>query len=653
MRFSQEFIETVRSANSIADLIGQYTELKGSGARLMGRCPFPDHSDKSPSFSVNEDTQLYHCFGCKKSGNVYTFLQTFNGMSFPEAVEFLARRVSIPLPENDASTDNKEKRNKKDWLLKANQLVALHFQKNLSKTIDNHKVRQYLKLRGLDRDVIEKFRLGYAPDEWQALAHFLQSKKVPLGLAESLGLLRPKKASRPGDSHFDLFRDRLMFPIVSSSGDVLGFGGRTLTDALPKYVNSPESPIFHKGQVLYGLNETGKYIRAADEAIVVEGYMDAISLYSQGIKNVVAILGTAFTADHAKLIKRYTLNVKVLLDGDEAGLNGAERSLPLLLEAGLLPKGFVLPDGMDPDDFVKKRGAEVLVDEIQKAPDLFTLILTRRWMVDYRGTASDKVRVMELASRVLHKTQDRQLADLYILELSRQLDVDLPWIRRYLYSSRDKGSSVAGVNQSGGGSTRAGKDVVRTAARAEGVVPQSGRSEDASFQGNPSALPKDGDTLGDKFSLPNHTQVELKGAPRDEAFVLSLLLHSETLIRDLLEAGPEELLEMLSHEGIRRIAALALENYRQDPSSFGSLAASLASKIDQPGILTCSLEITNGISGETEERRLMSDYLNAIRKRYLNTQARALAQQLKDHASPEKLEQFMNIQRSRLAIDRD
>ena len=288
MRFTQDFIEKVRESNNIGEIIGQYTELKGTGHRLMGRCPFPDHSDKSPSFSVTEDNQLFYCYGCKKGGNLFTFLELFNGMSFPEAVEFLARRANIALPEPDA----KERRpggitgDQKDLYLKINRLAAVYYHHNLKAMPPEHPAQKYLVKRGITEEILEKFRLGLSTDEWQGLGNVFEAKGVPLKAAEALGLLKPKKTApasgaTKADHYFDLFRERLMFPIFSPSGDTIGFGGRTLIDDMRKYVNSSDSPVFNKSKVLFGLHETGKFIRAQDEAIVVEGFMDAISLYTR------------------------------------------------------------------------------------------------------------------------------------------------------------------------------------------------------------------------------------------------------------------------------------------------------------------------------------------------------------------------------------
>lgn len=615
MRFSQEFIDKVREANDIVEIIGQYTELKGGGQRLMGRCPFPDHSDKSPSFSVTDSQQLYFCYGCKKGGNVFTFLETFNGMSFPEAVEFLARRASIPLPENTQTREPGPAREQRDHLLKINKLAAVFYHQRLKAQEVDGTARAYIKKRGLSEDTVEKFRLGVSPGEWQGLSKFLKSKGAPMPLAESLGLVKLKRNSRPEDSHFDLFRDRLMFPIFSPAGDVIGFGGRTLEpEGLPKYLNSSDSPVFNKSKVLYGIHETGKFIRAADQAIVVEGYMDAISLYAAGIKNVVAILGTAFTPEHAKLLKRYSQNVVMLLDGDEAGLNGAERSLPVLLEAGVMAKGFALPNKMDPDDFVKAEGATKLQDEIAKAPELFTLLLTRRWMQGYHGTPSEKVRIVEEAGQALARAENRQLLELYVLEMARQLDVEVSWVRRTLQAATT------------------------------GTLPPRGpvKNTDA-----PAAVPA---PLQD--AAPE--KVVLKNAPKDEIYVLSLLLHHEGLMKEFIEAGPANVLQLIAHPGVRQVLLLASERYQAKPTGFTDLPAELSSQVDDPGKLNAalSIEAPGSSEGAPEEfaRKLMSDYLGSLKNKIIKKQSKVMLSQLKDSPSNEQLEEFMNLQRHRLGV---
>ncbi len=727
MRFSQDFIEKVRDANDIGEIIGQYTELKGTGHRLMGRCPFPDHSDKSPSFSVTEDQQLFYCYGCKKGGNLFTFLELFNGMNFPEAVEFLARRANIPLPEPAAGSRpvGGVSADQKDLLLKINRSAAVYFHHNLKAQPPESPVRQYMARRGLNDEIVEKFRLGYATDEWQGLGRHLASKGVPLDALEKLQLIKPKKsqgALTGVDRYFDLFRDRLMFPIFAPNGDTLGFGGRVLDDSLPKYVNSADSPVFHKSKVLWGLHETGKFIRAQDEVIIVEGYMDAIGLYAAGFKNVVAILGTALTPEHAKLIKRYTTNVKMLLDGDEAGMNAAEKSLPILLAAGLLVKGLFLPDKLDPDEFVKERGAYAMRTELDRAPELFYVMLTKRWLANYHGSDSEKVQVIGEAAVALGPMANKSLMELYYLELSRQLDVDIGWVRRAVAqavqalaprvapgASRPGAASAAGPSRpagsvgpgnglsrpagSGGSSAGAGS---HSGARpnfatgpngglgprplqgsrpgggtpnaggsmrppAPGTSPRSQNETPPDFDFSPpdggfAPADDEGDSHPEDMSDSSLTVepiqlVSLKGAPKDESFVMSLLLYNEGLTRDLIDAGAEDILKMMSHAGVQTVLRKAIEQYQADPAGFSKIAPNLASEVDQPALLASSLPLTANLTDENGVKKLMADYLNAIRRRFMKAQGKSLVSQLRERPTAEMLEQVQALQRNRLGKD--
>lgn len=654
MRFTQDFIEKVRDANNLVEIISQYTELRRTGDRLMGRCPFPDHAEKTASFSVSESKQLYHCFGCKQSGNTFTFLETYNGMSFREAVEYLAKRASIAIPVDEsrkgARSDGRE------ILANINRQAGQYFHQQLLRLPESHPAVAYARSRQLTPEIIDQFRLGVALDAWEGLATFLAQRKIPYPMAESLGLIKRKKT---GQGYFDLFRERLIFPIFSPSDELLGFGGRTYTNQTPKYLNSPETALFSKGRVLYGLHETGRYIRSEDQAVVVEGYMDAIALYAVGVKNVVAILGTAFTPDHAKLLKRYTSNIVMLLDGDSAGMNAAERSLPILLQAGLLVKGCFLPGGLDPDDFVKQNGVEALRSELERAPELFSLVISR-WLEGYRASASDKVKFVDQVYPVLKAMENKQLRELYIGELAQRLDVEVLWLNRAFASVAQRERQLASVRVEG---------TLPPGPRPQGAVPPAGAAS------RPEAMPVRStdapraslvdeavvDDMIDEVPEPQRPLISVKGAPRDEAFVLSLALHNEGLLQEIHQA---DFLDMLSHSGIREVFSQALEMYGQRPGSFDRLAASLASQIDQPSVLMSaqdllrrSAESENSSDSRTEERRLMSEYVNAIKKRYFDQKLRLLANQMRNQPNSDRhqemLEQFMNIQKARHSLDQE
>jgi DNA primase len=443
VRYPQEFIDKVSEASNIVEIISQYTQLKPSGGGYMGRCPFPDHREKTPSFSVSEAKQVYHCFGCKKSGNVFRFLQDFSGLNFPEALEYLADRYGVPVPQvanPEAASDAQRAQDRKKTMLRANKLAAEFFSGTLKSSHHDSPIRNYVRKRGLLPETIDEFQIGYAPPEWDSLVHYLDRHKIPLLVAEEAKLVSAKK-DRSG--FVDFFRDRLMFPIHSPAGDVLAFGGRIHDQGEPKYKNSPETSVFIKGKVLYGLHQTARHIRAEDGAIIVEGYMDLVSVYQAGIKNLAATMGTALTSEHAKLIKRMTNNVVVLFDSDEAGQRAAERSLIILLEQGLYPRGIVFSEAKDPDEFITKFGVAALRERLQSAPELFALVL-KTWMQVYRGEATQKVKLLDQVKPVFDAIGDPRLKSLYAEDLAQRMGVTLEWLRgAFRSTSSATGGSAA------------------------------------------------------------------------------------------------------------------------------------------------------------------------------------------------------------------
>jgi DNA primase len=619
MKFSPDFIERVSTANNIVDIISQYTQLKPSGGGMMGRCPFPDHPEKTASFSVSEAKQVYHCFGCKKSGNIFSFLQTYNGMSFPDAVEYLANRAHIPMPvaQNREESEQQDKMvQKKKQLLKVNQLAAEYFHQQFRSLAANHPAKAYAHQRGLTQEMIEEFKIGYSTEEWDGLIHFLQSRNVPLPLAEEARLIKARSGGKTG--YFDLFRERLMFPIFSTMGDPIAFGGRILAQGEPKYLNSPETPVFHKGRVLYGLAQTAKYIRSEDQVIVVEGYMDLVSLYQAGFKNVVATMGTALTSDHGKMLSRITKNVVVLFDGDSAGQDAAERSLPLLLAAGLYPKGLILPDDLDPDDFVKEQGAEKLREMIATAQDLFPMILTL-WMKGYRGEASEKVKLATRLQSVFMSIQDLRLKQLYLAEAAARMNVEERWLRGAIGQKPSTENNFRG-------SSPAANDV-----RKQNLVQEKSVS----------------------LTEEKLDQIQLKGASVAEATLLGLVLKSPENFSQFLESGVQE---SVLHSGVREVLTKATEVYRQAPEKFDKLSSLLASYVDRPDMLIAKDFFAQAGSEDVDEadtereQKLLQDCLKKVRESFIKAQVQKLTLELKGKADPEKLQQLMELQREVLTL---
>ena len=360
--------EQVRAANDLASLVSEFTTLKKAGIRLKGLCPLPGHSEKTPSFTVSEDLQLYYCYGCRRGGDVFSFISQVKSLNFRESLEFLANKAGIKIDRSNYVDKTYLK------LLKINSLACEYFKKSLKSLSENHGAKIYLKKRGV-LDVAEEFGLGFAKDNWQGLLDHLKGEDIKL--LESLGLIRKNKTG----GYYDLFRNRIIFPIEDSKG-VLGFGGRTISeDDNVKYLNSPESKLFQKGTILYGINKAVGFIRSSDMAILVEGYMDVISMHRQGFKNTVGVMGTGLTDHQALLLRKYTKNVVLLFDSDEAGLTAAKRSLGVLLNAGLYPKILKLPF-KDPDETLKKKGAKWLKENLGQSEDLFRWVLIDKMKQD-------------------------------------------------------------------------------------------------------------------------------------------------------------------------------------------------------------------------------------------------------------------------------
>jgi DNA primase len=599
----------VQEANNLVTIISQYTTLKHSGAGFMGRCPFPDHAEKTASFSVSESKQVYHCFGCKKSGNIFSFLRDYNGMSFPEAVEYLADKAGISLPVVDDPQKNEhynELQDKKKQMLKLNKTTSNFFHETLKRVSLDHPVKAYIQKRKLNPETIEEFQIGYAPKEWEALSAHVNRQGFSAALAEEARLITPRKE---GNGHFDFFRDRLMFPVISASGEVLAFGGRILEQGEPKYLNSPETPVFNKSKTLYGLAQTAKWIRSEDSAIIVEGYMDLVSLYQAGIKNTAAPMGTALTAEQAKLIKRMTNNVVCLFDSDNAGQQAAERSLPLLLAAGLYPKGLTLPDAKDPDEFVNKFGVEALKQKIDNCPELFNMVL-QMWMRDYRGEASQKVKIMDQVRPVFDAIPDKRLKSLYAQELSHRMNVGLDWVRAALTAPLDKAAAGRGPND------------YSTADQGQAVLKNS--------------------------EIPARKPlISISGAPHAEILLLQLALKSRANFELAVGNSNQQILSQISHLGIKTVFEKAQQVYRQDDSKFDRLTSLLIEYVDAPELMFSNSSDLD----EEKEKKMISDCVKRIQQSFLKDQAKKMGQGINKNDT-EKLKEIEVLNRSRISLNK-
>lgn len=410
-------INEIKNLTNIVEVISDYLSLRKVGRNYVGLCPF--HSENKASFTVSPEKQIYHCFGCGAGGNVFNFLMRYHNLSFPEVIKELARRHGVILPFTKKTVYEQQQDELRSRILNINRLAADYYQEILNTDPQGAKVRTYLNNRGISREVISEHRLGYAKESWNDLRNFFQKKGISLDLVEKAGLLISKKT---GD-YYDRFRDRIIFPIIDVYGEVVGFGGRVLDDSVPKYINSPETPVYHKGHSLYGLNVAKDFIRKEGCFLIVEGYFDLLALHTHGIKNMVSTLGTALTKDHIRRLKGYASQGIIIFDSDQAGLDAASRSLSLFLEENVTAKILVLPQGFDPDNYIFQFGKGPFKKALRDASPLFEFFLERvvkRFGVSVEG----KIGVLKELVPVLANIRNPLEQSIYVKKVAETLDVD-------------------------------------------------------------------------------------------------------------------------------------------------------------------------------------------------------------------------------------
>ncbi len=419
MRIPESKIEEVRRASDIVDVISGYVRLKKRGKNFLGLCPF--HTEKTPSFNVSPERQMYHCFGCGVGGNVLTFVMEHEKVSFVEAVRTLAERAGILLPEE--GVEDKEKITESEALYNACRSAARFFHENMMNTVEGQLALEYFRHRGFKEETIRSFGLGYSMNGWDSLLKFAQRENIPVDVMEKAGLLIKRE---DGSGHYDRFRGRAMFPIFSVTGRVIGFGARKLRedDPLPgKYINSPETPIYSKSRSLYGIFQAKEAIREHEYAILVEGYADLISVYQEGMKNIVASSGTALTEEQIDLIGRYARKITLVYDADSAGSKATMRGVDLIIEQGLDVRVAALPEGDDPDSFVKKNGGEAfgkLLDTAASFLDFKATLLKSQGLFDTPEGQAEAVRSFV---ETIAKMKDELKRSFYIKNLSERYGI--------------------------------------------------------------------------------------------------------------------------------------------------------------------------------------------------------------------------------------
>ncbi|MXZ74464.1 MAG: DNA primase [Gemmatimonadetes bacterium] len=436
-RIPEELVNSIRSQADIVDVVSDYVTLRRSGKNYMGLCPF--HDEKTPSFSVNPERQIFHCFGCGKGGSVFTFLMEHENVTFVEAVHHIARRLHITIPETQGE---REAGSEAESLARVTRFAARFFHDRLLNSDRESVVRQYAERRGLSEETIKSFGLGYAPDSWNDLLSAAREKGIGADWLVKAGL------AKTGEQRtYDAFRKRLIFPIQAPSGRVVGFGGRALSDEdQPKYLNSPESPIYRKSQVLYGLYQARDALRRQGQALVVEGYMDLLGLHEQGIQGVVALCGTALTREQARLLARYGQQAYLVYDSDQAGVRATWRAIEPLVESGLWTRIVRLPEDYDPDSYVREHGPEGFMKLVEQADSL----------ADFMGyhanlqAAGDRDEVFRTLAGLIRKTTNLVHREMYREEAERRF----PALQGLLASELRHPTGPGGP----GGSSTVGRD---------------------------------------------------------------------------------------------------------------------------------------------------------------------------------------------------
>ena len=446
----ESVLNQIQDRIDIVEVIASYVSLRRSGRNFKAPCPF--HHEKTPSFMVNVDKQIFHCFGCGAGGNVFGFLMKAEKKDFPEVVEMLAERTGVELPRDKSFSSEASKRS--ELFVKANQAALEVYHKNLLSHPEAEKARAYLKARGIGAAAIESFKIGYALEAWDALCVTLKDRIPPTSL-EKAGLAIPRKE---GGGFYDRFRKRVVFPILDAKGVCLAFGARVMDDSLPKYLNSPETEIYSKGKNLYGLFQARKDIRENDSVIVVEGYMDLVTCHQAGVKNVVASLGTALTPDQVRLIKRNTQNALILYDSDKAGELATLRGLELFLEEGMEVRIVRLPEGHDPDSYLREFGTESFNAALKNAASLFDYRLGLLRKKHGADGLEGRVKIANEMVVLFSKVRNQILKSAWLKELSLQLSIPEEALAAEMKKSSSSAFRDFKVDEKPAISARAAKD---------------------------------------------------------------------------------------------------------------------------------------------------------------------------------------------------
>ncbi|WP_022668406.1 DNA primase [Desulfospira joergensenii] len=550
MYVPEEKISEILNTSDIVELVSESVILKKSGRNFFGLCPF--HSEKTPSFSVNPNKQIFYCFGCGAGGNALAFVMKYHGIGFPEAARMLARKHNIPIETKDLDPAKKQQIQSRESLFRLNKKVMSYYSGILKEDPAGKIAGAYLEKRGTHPDIIDRFCLGYSADKWDGAVGFLRKEKVGRKTALNSGLILPRKQ---GQGFYDRFRNRIMFPIFDINMQVAGFGGRVMDDAMPKYLNSPETPVYSKGRILYGLHAAKQHCRQEGSVYIVEGYFDFLSLFQHGIKNCVASLGTALTSEHVRILKGYASKMVLVFDSDAAGINAAKRSIKIFMQEGVDTRILVLPDGNDPDSFVMSRGRDAW-DGVAKGAKTIMEFLLHLSMETHGLTVEGRVKILEDMKAYLAEISDSALRSLYVKELSETLNIDE---KAVLEKVRDQ------VNRKGSHAPR-------------------GRLEEE--------IPKESDPL--------------------EEQLVSMMLNFPETIPDLIQA---KVFDFFQSDRLRKIAQLISRTDPGDSGLVNEILGRVGGEADQE--LIASLAMKGSMAKEEEKVENIHETAGDIIKRFI------------------------------------
>ena len=581
----EDKISEIKNAVDIVEIISDSVILKKTGRNFVGLCPF--HSEKTPSFTVSPEKQIYHCFGCGSGGNAFSFLMNQEGLTFPEAARALAKRYGINIPTRTLTPEQRRAIGQKENLLHINKLAMDYFQQCLNSHVAGQRARSYLNKRGFSGDTIERFNLGYALKGWDQLNRFFSKKRISGKLLETAGLVVARKDQR---GSYDRFRDRIIFPITDINMKIVGFGGRVMDDGEPKYLNSPETPVYNKSRTLYGLHLAKNACRTAGTVYIVEGYLDLLALHQHGIENSVATLGTALTADHIRLLTRFAQRMVLVYDSDEAGIRSAQRCIDtfwkehvdfrredVFQEESADTRILVLPRGHDPDSFLFEYGAESFKEAASAAPGIISFLIDRA--VQKHGLSTEgKIRVVSQLQAPLAAINDRVARSLYIKQLSERIEIDEQVVLEKIRDTRPSKNIKAGPT---------------------GAV-------------------------SDKRSAANASKISM-GGNRLEQKIITMMLQYPQILPDI---DRQKVLEHFESQLLTSIGRTILERNSKPQAA----VADLLNSIDDPEQrrLMAALAMTDESWDEKGSHMLINQFVDTVQRRHQN---KLLDEQIKDAES--------------------